>query len=116
MKDPIKVVLHDLLKAPELVLKDAEHNARRIIDGMVLRGRLSAEDAKAIMAEMNEKVKTNRKDLEATINSFINERLGIFNLNRPRGLAGLRKKVNSLIDRAERLETLWRNKQENSGD
>lgn len=116
MKDPLSGVLKEILKVPETVWKDVESSTKNMVDWLVNKGNLSAEDAKAIIADLGERSRGMQRDFEQRIDHFLSQSLKPFALPKREKMTQLRQKVNSMIDKVDSLEAAWNRKQNGSED
>ncbi len=110
MKDPLSAIFRDLAKAPESMYRDVESNIQNMVDWLVARGKLSQEDAKFILADLASRSTTIMEDWEERVNYFIGDRVRVMKLPKREKLTALRKRLNSLFDRIDVLETEIRKK------
>jgi len=99
--------LNKLVSEPEAAWRDAEILSKRIATWLVEVGKLSAEDARDLVAELAEKSRTSRQDLEERLDKFVSEKLRVTSIPRREDLTDLRQRINQLIDRVDRLENRW---------
>lgn len=103
-------IFKDLAKAPEAVWREVESSAKRVVDWLVERGQLSSEDARMVMSDMTEKSSAFRSEWEDRVDKFINERVSMMQPPNKEKLSSLRQRVNNLINRVDRLEETWQEK------
>lgn|GEM_PF-5308758 len=111
MKDPLSGVFKEIVKVPETIWKDVESSTMNLVEWLVKRGNLSAEDAKAILQDLSDKSKSIQSDLEQRIDYFIAQSFKPFSTPKRENIIELRQKINSLFDKVDSLEAAWSKKQ-----
>jgi len=111
VKDPLSGVFKEIVKVPETIWKDVESSTMNLVEWLVKRGNLSAEDAKAILQDLSDKSKSIQSDLEQRIDYFIAQSFKPFSTPKRENIIELRQKINSLFDKVDSLEAAWSKKQ-----
>ncbi len=107
-KDPLTNMYRDVFNASETVWRDIEMTARRITEWLVLRGKMSADEARSILDDFGRSGRQIRQDWETHIDENIRQRIRKHLFPHREEMTDLRRRVTRLIERADRLEALWR--------
>ncbi len=104
MKKPVSRFLRDVSIRTGVVFRDAETTIRRIIQWLADKGKLSKEDAGLLIKELEETSVANRREFDREMDAFIADEARRVRLPSRERLKKLRRRVNDLIERVEKLE------------
>ncbi len=107
-KDPIVKLLSDLASAPYAFWRDAEGTIRRTVKWLEEKERISKEEAIGLVEDLLTRSAKTRTMWEERLDEFVSQKIRAIKIPRREELVELRKRVQALIERAERLEDNWR--------
>lgn len=114
-KEPLSNIFKGLTALPETVWRDIEKSSKKLVDWLVMKGKLSAEEANLLFEELNERIEEEKDEWEQRVDAFITENIKPTLFPKREELTKLRQRVFTLIDRVESMEETLRKRQENEG-